>query len=185
MTGAERRNKLYEYLCSSEGPVLARSLAEMFGVSRQIIVSDIALLRAQDHEIIATSRGYILVDEHKEKRVFKVNHSDEDCVKELNIIVDYGGTVEDVFVYHRSYGTVRAELNISSRKDVQDFLETIRTGKSGFLKNITSNYHYHTVSASSEEILDLIYEQLEKEGFLAQLQDYEPVDFWKNDSTEE
>lgn len=172
-------------LSGNHTPIAARVLAEKFGVSRQIIVSDIALLRAEGHDVVSTSRGYLLTEEHKAVKVFKVRHSDEDTAKELNLIVDYGGVVEDVFVYHKLYGVVRAEMHIRSRKDVQDFVAGIGTGTSTFLKNITSGYHYHTVSAPSDTLLQLIFNQLQAQGFLAQLKDYEPVDFWRNELPEE
>ena len=109
--------------------------------------------------------------------MFKSLHSDEETAEELTICVDLGGCVEDVFVYHRAYGVIRADLNINSRLDVQKFLEGVSSGKSSLLKNTTSGYHYHTVTAPSEEILDLIQEALMRRGFLAPLTDYEPVRF--------
>ena len=96
----------------------------------------------------------------------------------LKKIVDLGGTVEDVFVYHKVYGVLRAEMNIKSRMDIRNYMEEIRSGKSSLLKNVTSGYHYHTVRAERVEILDMIQEELQKKGLLAKLQDYEPVDFW-------
>ena len=95
----------------------------------------------------------------------------------LNLFVDLGGYVRDVFVYHRVYGVIRADLNIGSRLDVQKFLQEVSEGRSSLLKNTTSGYHYHTVAAPSEEILDLIQEALLQHGFLAPLTDYEPVSF--------
>ena len=109
--------------------------------------------------------------------MFKVFHSDSEVEEELKLITDCGGYVEDVFVYHKVYGVVRAELNIGSRKDVSEFLDELKKGHSTLLKNITSEYHYHTVSASSAERLDFIQTELQKRGFLAKLKDYEPIDF--------
>jgi hypothetical protein len=91
--------------------------------------------------------------------------------------VDCGGIVEDVFVYHKVYGILRAEMNIRSRLDVQHFVDDIKSGKSSLLKNVTSGYHYHTVYAPSEQLLDVIQQRLKERGFLAQLKDYEPVEF--------
>ena len=185
MTGNERRESIFGMLSRNHTPIAARVLAEQFGVSRQIIVSDIALLRAEGHDIVSTSRGYLLTEDQKSVKVFKVKHTDEEVAQELNLIVDYGGVVEDVFVYHKLYGVVRAEMHIRSRKDVQDFLAGIQSGASSYLKNVTSGYHYHTVSAPSDTLLQLIHEQLRTHGFLAQLQDYEPVDFWSNELPED
>lgn len=108
--------------------------------------------------------GYILSGEKKASRVFKVFHSDSEVEEELKLITDCGGYVEDVFVYHKVYGVVRAELNIGSRKDVSEFLDELKKGHSTLLKNITSEYHYHTVSASSAERLDFIQTELQEGG---------------------
>ncbi|MCQ4775772.1 DNA-binding transcriptional regulator, partial [Lacrimispora saccharolytica] len=93
-----------------------------------------------------------------------------------------GGHVEDVFVYHKIYGIVRADLHIASRNDIREFLAGLQKWHSALLKNITSDYHYHTVNAPSEKILDLIQERLEERGFLAELKDYEPINFWEKET---
>ncbi len=186
MKSKERRNKIVELLLSGNTAVTGKKLSELLGVSRQVIVQDIALLRAEGHEIMSTTSGYILERPHTERysRVFKACHTDDQVEEELNLIVDYGGYVEDVFVSHKAYGTLSASMDIRSRRDVKEFVQNLADSKSTLLKNITSNYHYHTVSAPSEVILDLIQEKLQEKGFLAQLQDYEPVDFWKNKNSE-
>jgi len=174
MKGEERREKILKRLKDADGPVSAGNMAEEYGVSRQIIVQDIARLRAHGAAISSLSRGYILEKKPKSERVFKIIHSDEDVEKELNLIVDSGGAVEDVFVYHKFYGVVNAKMDIQSRNDIKIFLENITNGKSSLLKNVTSGYHYHTVTAESEKTLDMIEQKLKEEGFLAPLQQYEP-----------
>ena len=150
----------------------------MLGVSRQIIVQDVALIRANGIEILSTNRGYVIQEDTEVSRVFKVHHTNEEVEEELNLFVDLGGKVEDVFVYHKVYGVIKANLNIKSRRDVKKYMDGISSGKSTNLLNLTSNYHYHTVIAEDEQTLDLIQDELNKRGFLAKLQDYEPVDFW-------
>lgn len=184
MSGNDRRNKIIEMLSAKNEAISGKALAGIFGVSRQVIVQDIALLRAQDHDITSTNVGYMLLSKEKISRVFKVVHSDEEVEEELNLIVDFGGKVEDVFIYHKVYGTVRASLNIASRQDVQYFLRDLASGNSSLLKNVTSEYHYHTVSAPTEALLDLIQEHLQRKGFLAELKDYEPINFWETESGE-
>lgn len=178
MNGEQRRGKIINVLKNSGSPVPGTLLAEQFDVSRQVIVQDIALLRANGIQILSTNRGYLIQEKGQISRVFKVIHEDDEVEKELTIITDMGGIVEDVFVYHKVYGVIRAEMNIKSRMDIRMYMEQIRSGKSSLLKNVTSGYHYHTIRADSEEILDYIQEELQKNGFLAKLQDYEPVDFW-------
>ncbi len=166
MTGSDRRNAIVERIRNSNVPVSGKALALEFDVSRQVIVQDIALIRAAGHDIISTNRGYIINEPYSAKRVFKVRHTDEELEEELNAIVDLGGKVCNVIVNHRVYGRLEAELNITSRRKVAEFIADIKNGKSSPLKNITSDYHYHTVEADSEDTLDLIGEMLRKKGFL-------------------
>ena len=179
-----RRQNIINILTESEKPVSAGYLSEKFGVSRQIIVKDISALRNSGYEISSHSRGYVLENKCICRRVFKTIHSDEDVEKELNLIVDYGGRVEDVFVYHKFYNKVSAKMDIKTRVDVSDFLKNITSGKSSLLKNITSGYHYHTVSAENCETLKLIESKLREHGFLAPLQKYEPAEIEKLNDVE-
>lgn len=180
MTGEERRQALVNILSGTDKPLNGTELAKQLDVSRQVIVTDIALIRANGTEIMSTNRGYIIRETVSPKRVFKVIHSDEDVEKEMNAIVDLGGCIEDVFIYHKVYGRVQAPMNIKNRRDVKKYLESIREGRSSYLKNAASGYHYHTISADSEEVLDDILTELKELGFLAPLTDFEPVDFWNN-----
>ena len=178
MSGQERREEIIKIIKNSGRPVAGTDLANKLGVSRQVIVQDMALIRANGIEVMATNRGYVIQESKDVSRVFKVIHSNEQVEDELNLFVDLGGKVEDVFVYHKVYGVIKATLNIKSRRDVKSYMEGISSGKSTNLLNLTSNYHYHTITTEDEETLDLIQEELNKKGFLAKLQDYEPVDFW-------
>ena len=177
MDAQQRRQMIASRLAESSQPLSAGSLAQELSVSRQIIVGDVALLRANGCEIFSASRGYLLHAKNDASRIFKVLHSDEEVEEELTMIVDLGGRIQDVFVYHKVYGVVRADMNIRSRKDIRTFMEGIISGNSSLLKNVTSGYHYHTVFADDEQSLDVIQESLQNRGFLARLQDYEPVDF--------
>ena len=179
MSGEKRREKIIEIIKNSDCPVSGTALAKELEVSRQVIVQDIALIRANGVNIFSTNRGYVIHESRLISRVFKVVHTDDEAEEELNLFVDLGGCVKDIFVYHKVYDVIKAEMNIKSRRDVKKYLCDIASGKSSLLKNITSGYHYHTILAESEEILDTIQEELLSRGFLAKLQDYEPVDFWK------
>ena len=166
MDGEVRRQKILKEIQGSESPVSGTQLARNFEVSRQVIVQDIAVLRAAGNEIVSTCRGYICQGSHRASRVIRVKHTDDEIMEELNTIVDFGGTAEDVFISHNVYGTLRAELGIRTRKQVMDFVEDIKAGQSSPLKNITSGSHFHTISAESGEILDAIDEELRKKHFL-------------------
>ena len=168
MNGETRRKEILNYIRCSLVPVSGSRLSEEFHVSRQVIVQDIALLRAARRDIVSTNRGYILNEPKSVQRVFKVCHTDEEIVDELYAIVDLGGRILDVFVNHKIYGQLRAEMMISSRREVEEFMDGIRRGKSSPLKNITSGYHYHTVTAESENVLDLIENALKMKRYLVQ-----------------
>lgn len=185
MNGEMRRQEIMKRLSAADKPISASALATICGVSRQIIVQDVALLRAAGQEILSMPRGYLLKKKSVFRRSFKAFHSDEDVGRELSLIIELGGTVIDVFVYHRIYGVVRAPLNIQTPEDVDGFLAELASGQSSLLKNVTSGYHYHTVSASSEAELDEIEKALIGEGFMAPLRKYEPDGVQGNDKKEE
>lgn len=180
MNGAQRRQRIVELLMVAETAMSGSALAKILGVSRQIIVQDMALLRARsDLEIISTYQGYMIHRTDRPcSRVFKVRHSTERTEEELLEIVDLGGHVEDVFVYHRVYGVVKGQLDIRSRKDVRAFMERLKESRSAPLMLITDEYHYHTVTADDMETLDQIKKRLEELRLLAPLREHEPVDFW-------
>ncbi len=170
VSGNERREKIMELLKSAEAPLSGSTLAGMLGVSRQVIVTDIALLRKEYPDLLATNSGYLLMRSDARRRIYKVCHDDGQTEEELNGIVDLGGVVLDVFIEHRIYGTMRAPLSISTRRDVKNFLKDMESGVSSPLKNITHGYHYHTVEAKSEDILDEIGDMLQEKGFLISVQ---------------
>lgn len=179
MSGEQRREQIIEIIKNSASPVSGTALAKMVNVSRQVVVQDIALIRANGVDVISTNRGYVIGDSGKVSRVFKVHHTEAQVEEELNLFVDFGGIVKDVFVYHKVYNVLKADMNLKSRADVRKYLGELASGKSTLLMNVTSGYHYHTILADDEETLDIIQEELWAKGFLAKLQEYEPVKFGK------
>lgn len=179
MNGEQRREQIIQIIKNSASPVSGTALAKQVNVSRQVIVQDIALIRANGVDIISTNRGYVIGNHGKVSRVFKVIHTPEQVEEELNLFVDLGGYVKDVFVYHKVYNVLKADMNLKSRADVRKYIGELATGKSSLLMNVTSGYHYHTILADDEETLDVIQEELWAKGFLAKLQEYEPVEFGK------
>ena len=167
MKAAERRKAIVALLLASGDAVSGTTLSGEFGVSRQIIVQDIAVLKGAGYEILSTHNGYVMQRTPLKERVFKLHHATEQTEDELNLIVGLGGTVVDVFVWHKVYGRVAAPLNIFSGLQVKQFIEGVRTGKSTELMNITGGYHYHTVRADSEEVLDAIEAALNGRGYIA------------------
>lgn len=173
MNGEQRRQAILTQLQNTTYPLSGLQLAKHFQVSRQVIVQDIALLRAANHDIFSTNRGYLLNECSDITKVLKVSHTDEQIEEELNTIVDLGGEIIDVFVYHKVYGKIQGLLSIHSRRNVIEFMQDIHSGKSSPLKNITSNYHYHTIKADSVETLQLIEKALHEKGFLLPMDDWE------------
>ena len=167
MKVAERRKAIVNLLLASKTPILGSELSEQFNVSRQIIVQDITVLKGIGYEILSTHSGYVMNKSPLVERVFKLKHTTEQTEDELTTIVDLGGTVVDVFVWHKVYGRISATLNIFSRLQIKQFLEGVRTGKSTELMNITGGYHYHTVRADSEEVLNKIENYLKEKNYLA------------------
>lgn len=125
------------------------------------------MLKGSGYDILSTHNGYIIQRSPLKERVFKLHHTTEQTEDELNAIVALGGTVVDVFVWHKVYGKMAAPLNIFSPLHVKQFIEGIRTGKSSELMNITGGYHYHTIRAESEDVLDKINEVLSRKGYIA------------------
>ena len=190
MTGSERRTAIINQIKNSTVPVSGKALAAQYAVSRQVIVQDIALIRAAGHEIISTNRGYLLNEDASVQRTFKVKHTDAQVEEELYSIVDLGGSVKNVMVNHRVYGHMEAELNITSRRKAAEFLDDIKTGKSSPLKNITLDEQVdmkfeaerdengEVVEADSEETLDMIEAALREKGFLLEQEEWEKKQYY-------
>ena len=166
MKVAERRKAIVNLLLSAKDPLSGGELAQRFHISRQIIVQDITVLKGTGYEILSTSQGYIMQKSPLAERVFKVRHTTEQTEDELSCIVDLGGTVVDVFVWHKVYGRIDAPLNIFSQMHIKQFLEGVRTGQSTELMHITGGYHYHTVRAENEAILDRIEVALAERNYI-------------------
>ncbi len=163
MNSQQRREKITDILQNSEKAVSASTLAEQLHVSRQIIVSDIALLRAKDFDILSTPRGYILNTRQSENEfIFRVAcmHSSDLVKQEIYAIVDNGGKLVDVMVEHPLYGQLIGKLNISSRFDANDFLEKLDSKNISLLSQLTDGIHLHTISCKDESISQRILNAL-------------------------
>ncbi|MBR5229073.1 MAG: transcription repressor NadR [Firmicutes bacterium] len=169
MDGTSRRKKILEVLREAGGPVSGSFLSKAVGVSRQIVVQDIALLRASNEDIISTPRGYVIIDPNAEgyTRRYCVAHSDEQMENELNVFVDLGAEIVDVIVEHPIYGEIHGNLNLTSRRDVQMFVEKFNQYKEAApLMNVSAGIHSHTAKADSIAILDDIEKALAEAGYL-------------------
>ena len=170
MTGSQRREKLVQLLKTSDSPLSGTALAKQLQVSRQVIVQDIALMRAENHAIVSTNKGYLYRSAAAEntwpKRVFFVRHSTEQVLEEFLTVIELGGRILDVSVEHELYGPIRADLLIENRADAEDFVSRLAACRDNPLKVLTDDCHFHTVTAPSEKLLDLMEAELRSKGYL-------------------
>ena len=133
--GNTRRTAIVAYLQRQASPVSGTELAKQFGVSRQSIVQDIALLRAENRSIVSTNKGYVLYQYPQKKQygftdVIMVDHTVEQTLEEMYAIVDYGGSMLDVFVDHDLYSQIRVDLLVNDREDADEFFDKLKHCKS-------------------------------------------------------
>ena len=169
MEAQERRQAIVAHLRASEGPVPGRALAQRFGVSRQVIVQDISVLRAAGYPILPTARGYVwlsLTEDSRARRVVAVRHTPEQTQDELERLVDAGVTVVDVIVEHPIYGEVKGRLMHSTRADVHAFMQRLRETKAHLLSELTDGVHLHTLEADEPAQLDRAVAALREAGYL-------------------
>ena len=170
MTGDERRNKILQKLQDTDTPLSGTARAKIFHVSRQVIVQDIALMRAENCGILSTNKGYLLRSEKNEntqpKRVFYVKHTSDQVLQEFQTVIELGGKVLDVAVEHEIYGHISVDLLIETTAEAADFYEKLLKCRDNLLNVLTDNCHYHTVSAPSEKLLDLIENELRSKKLL-------------------
>lgn len=168
--GHTRRKEIVTYLESRTSPTNGTELAKHFKVSRQVIVQDIALLRAENRNILSTNKGYVLYHPREphtgHTAVIMVRHSTEETLEEMRSIVDFGGSMLDVSIDHDLYGQIRADLVINDLRDAEEFCEKMQNSTSRPLKVLTDECHYHTIAAPSERALEMILKDLKEKGFL-------------------
>ena len=164
MTTKERQKAILSYLRDESTPVSATTLAKLMGVSRQIIVGDIALLRAAGLDIVATPRGYKLGETTGLIRAVACLHTAGQTEAELLTMVDHGCTVIDVVVDHPIYGQLTGQLSLASRYDVGQFVEKIR--ETVPLSALTGGVHLHHLRCPDEEAYRRVCQELDKLGVL-------------------
>ena len=169
MRAEERRQAIREFLQQARQPVSAGALAARYSVSRQIIVGDIALLRAAGADISATPRGYVILRETSGLvRQVAVQHDAAGMEAELNAMVDHGCTVLDVIVDHPIYGQLAGALHLSSRYDVQQFLSRCSQSEARPLSDLTEGIHLHTLACPDEDACQRVLAALRQLGVLVE-----------------
>ena len=167
MRSVQRREAILSLLAESDHPLSASALAGHFGVSRQIVVGDIALLRASGSDILSTPRGYLCSPiSAGVVRTVACIHTPEEMGAELTAIVDAGGEVLDVSVEHPVYGQLTGALRLRSRYDVAEFLRRVAQEGARPLSDLTGGIHLHTIRCPDEGASRRVLEGLEALGFL-------------------
>lgn len=167
MNSIERREIILKSLIESKSPIKGIEIAKKYGVTRQIIVKDIAILRAKGHNIMATPDGYIMNKElNKCKAIIAVIHKENELLDEMSIIIKYGGTIEDVIVEHPLYGEIKGMLMIKNYNELNKFAEKYKKQEGRLLSVLTQGVHIHTISADNEENIQLIISELKEKGFI-------------------
>lgn len=167
MQGIERRMEIQKILSEAAKPVSATSLAEKFAVSRQVIVGDIALIRAAGTEVSATPRGYVLPRNGEGITcTIACQHDNDGIEKELQIIVDNGCTAVDVLVEHPVYGVLSGQLSVSSRYDVGEFMKSVAEFGAKPLSGLTDGVHFHTIKCPDAEAHKRVLADLAEAGIL-------------------
>lgn len=169
MNSRERRAQILVLLKEAAKPHTGTELSELFGVTRQVIVSDVAIMRAAGEQIIATPQGYLFNAHHRPVGcrltvVSKHSADTEEIRDELYTVVDLGGIVVDVTVEHPLYGEITALLNVSSRYDADRFIEKMRASKAEPLLVLTDGVHLHTILAKDPQVAGTIRAALETKG---------------------
>lgn len=165
MMSEKRKKNIMEQLSQSQKPLSASYFAEELGVTRQVIVGDIALLRAGGANIIATPRGYLLEAKPNDCYIVACKHDDAHLLEELYTIVDCGCGLLDVIVEHPLYGQITCNLHIFSRHDADVFLEKLKESQSRPLSYITNEIHLHTLQCPSVEHFRQVETALQEKGF--------------------
>ncbi|MEW5921884.1 MAG: transcription repressor NadR [Bacillota bacterium] len=169
METEKRRREILNILHKASRPLTGTELAQNFNVSRQVIVQDIAILRASGEEILASLQGYLIPAKQQENRVRVVvacRHTREQIEDELGIVVDFGGRALDVIVEHPVYGELRGNLMIASRYDLKLFLESLDKTAANPLLALTGGIHLHTLEAPGQTVMEEITAALHKAGYL-------------------
>lgn len=174
MLGEQRRSHVLDMLKKTGQAYTGTALSEETGVSRQVIVQDIALLKAKEEPIVATPQGYLYISQNvpqQLRRVIACQHQPKDTERELNILVDHGVRVIDVIVEHPFYGEIQGSLRLSSREDVRKFIEKWQASNAHLLSSLTEGIHLHTIEAPEQETLDQACAALSQAGILFEQND--------------
>ena len=169
MSSVERQRLIMEQLKAGDQTITASEFARKTNVSRQVIVQDVSILKAKNEPIIATSRGYMLINRGKDDtnhRVIVCNHTPNQTLEELQIIVDHGVTIKDVIVEHGVYGDLTASIMVSNRAEANQFVQKINDSNASYLSTLTAGIHLHTLESDAMSKIEAACRALKAAGIL-------------------
>lgn len=167
MNSIERREEIFKILLESDRPLKGTYIAQKYSVTRQVIVKDIAILRAKGQNIIATPDGYIVnKNDSKVKAIIALNHGEDQMIEEMSIVIKYGGIIEDVIVEHPLYGEIRGMLMIKNYNELNKFDKKYKEQKAKLLSVLTNGVHLHTIAADNEDDINSIVKELKEHNFI-------------------
>jgi transcriptional regulator of NAD metabolism len=168
LSGEERRARIVQILKETGSPITGSELATKTNVSRQVIVGDIHLLKVKNEPIIATSQGYIYLNQTRTipyfEKTITCRHLPDELEHEFNVIVDYGVTIKEICVDHPVFGKITAAIMVSNRINVKNFIDNLNQSKIPFLSDLPINTHLLTLSSACEPTLLKVELELKKAG---------------------
>ena len=167
MNSIERREDIVKLLIESNKALKGTAIAEKYNVTRQVIVKDIAILRAKGEDIIATPDGYIIKkNDNRVKAIIAVNHKANETFDEMSIVIKYGGIIEDVIVEHPLYGEIKGMLMVRNLYELNKFRDKYENQKAKLLSVLTNGVHLHTIAADNMENIQSIIAELKEKNFI-------------------
>lgn len=167
MNSIERRDDIVKLLLDSSSPIKGTDIANKYNVTRQVIVRDIAILRAKGINIMATPDGYIVNrNDGKVKTIIAVNHKESEMFEEMSTVIKYGGTIEDVIVEHPLYGEIKGILMVKNFNELNKFINKYSNQKGRLLSVLTNGVHLHTIAADTNEDIEAITAELKAKNFI-------------------
>ncbi len=168
MNGEDRKTIILQQLNKSCDPISATTFGNQLSVSRQVIVGDIALLRARGEQIIATPRGYIIEKQPHQIYTIACKHTEAQLLDELYTIVDNECGIIDVTVEHSIYGQLSGPLYIFTRKDADNFAKKLSQENVQLLCHLTKDFHFHKICCPTVTHYNKVVSALRQKGFLVE-----------------
>ncbi|MBM7558455.1 transcription repressor NadR [Marinitoga litoralis] len=158
----EKKDKILNILMNRDTPIKGKELAEIIGVSRQMIIQYISKLKTEGYNITSTRDGYILEREKGIRKMIAVKHSSDEIEDELFSIVKAGGKILDVIVEHPIYGEIKGRIDVENENDIIKFLSLLKTTHATPLLELSNGIHIHTIEVKDDETFEKVKNAIKK-----------------------